>query len=427
MKAKILPISLTLVVGAIGFMIGRSGQSNQTTTTSSVEGSSLSARSSSEVGGSSAETSKRSSSSRAGTTERKSSGGTTADPLVRLAEMKTINDPLEKARMWLQFVDSLSEEQFLGVMEAFRADGVSPEEMGDYAILLTAWAKANPIAALEYAGKATSNPFARQTILASWASIDPNSAIAWAKENHKGEGANPWMVGVIKGLAFQDPSLASSLLTEMPRSGERGQALDHLLPSLLQQGVQQTRDWVASLTDPALKEGAMMRVAERTMEQDPLGTADWLIANPTEATNRRVDDALYTMAKKDLFAAMDYFNELPAGDVRSNAFRGIVNATATEDPQKAVAMMDAHSSDVNNRVVEQFVWHSFRNNPELAVTNISRLTDTNQRDQMYNRTLEWWMERDQQAALNWVGNNALPQNVTDRLNRIIERQQQRDN
>ena len=427
MKAKILPISLTLIVGAIGFMIGQkssapAGNADDTaalvnnssgTTSASAQASSARSISSSRKADAGA--------AKAGTSSAK------GDALTRLEEIKNINDPLDRARMWLQFVDGLSAEEFEGVVAAFRADGSSQTNIGEYSLLLNAWAKVDPLSALEYAKANTSNPFARQTILATWAAYDPNSAISWAKTNHEGDGPNPWMVGVIRGLAFQDPELASSLLKEMPRSEERGQALDSLLPALLKQGVDSARSWASSITDEALREGAIMRLAERTLDSDPEGTADWLIANPSEATNRQMDDALSAMARKDESSALAYYNKLPAGDARSNALRGIVNTIAQEDPAKAVALMDQHSGDVNNRVVEQFVWNSFRKDPGTAVSNIARMTNTEERDRMYSRTIEFWMFRDEQAAMKWVSGNTLPENVINRLNRSIERRQQRDN
>lgn len=427
MKAKILPAALTVIVGTIGFMIGRNSQSSSSTETVTSAGSTSSFRSGSSESGAASDARRTSATSRTGV-EKSSTSSSSADPMARLQEIKNIVDPLERTRLWLQLVDSLSPEQFEEFVAAYRAEGIEPERMGDYAMLLTAWAKVDPQAALDYASKNINNPFARQTILAAWAGYDPNSAISWAKANHKGEGANPLMIGVIKGLAFQDPDLASSLLKEMPRSVERGEALDNLLPALLQQkGVAAAREWVNSITDPALKDGAMTRIADRTMQQDPEGTADWLIANPTENSSRRIDDALYAMASKDQAAALSYFNKLPAGEIRSNALRGIINATAIENPQKAVALMDSHSGDVNNRVVEQFVWHSFRKDPETAISSISRLSNGEEQERMYSRTLDWWMERDQQAAINWVNSNTLPPKVVERLNRNLEKQQQRSN
>lgn len=429
MKAKILPASLTAIVGAIGFIIGRNTNATTAASADIAAGGTSSMRSSSATAGSSsAADARRSAATARSGAEKSGNSGGKIDPMARMQDLKNITDPLERTRMWLQLVDSLSPEQFTDFVAAFRAEGVPPERMGEYAMLLTAWAKVDPQAALDYASKNTGSPYARQTILASWAAYDPNSAIAWAKSNHEGEGANPWMVGVIKGLAFQDPELASTLLRDMPRSVERGEALDNLLPAVLsQKGVDGAREWASSITDPALKDGAMTRIADRTIEKDPAGAAEWLIANPSEATNRRVDDALYAMARKDQTAAMDFFNKLPAGNDRSNALRGIINATAIENPQKAAALMDNHSGDVNNRVVEQFVWHSFRQDPQTAVSNISRLSNPEEQERMYSRTLEWWMERDQQAAINWVNSNTVPPKVVERLNRNLEKQQQRTN
>jgi hypothetical protein len=429
MKAKILPASLAAIVGAIGFIVGRNTQNNAAADQGSTAGAASSLRSNGAgSAGMSASDARRGSASARMGVDKSATSGAKGDPMARLQELKNITDPLERTRLWLQLVDSLSPEQFEEFVAAYRAEGIPPERMGDYSMLLTAWAKVDPQAALDYASKNTGSPFARQTILASWASYDPSSAIAWAKSNHQGEGANPWMVGVIKGLASQDPDLASSLLKEMPRSTERGEALDNLIPSLLQQkGIAAAREWVNSITDPSLKDGAMSRIADRSIEKDPQGTADWLIANPSETTNRRVDDALFAIARKDQASAMAYFNKLPAGNDRSNALRGIVNAVAVENPQKAAGLMDSHSGDVNNRVVEQFVWHSFRQDPQTAVSNISRLTNADEQERMYSRTLEWWMERDQQAAINWVNSNTLPAKVVERLNRNLERQQQRTN
>ncbi len=428
MKAKILPISLTIIVGAIGFMVGRNTDKGSDKNNQISAGGSSAMRSSSGSNLSSSSDVRRSSATaRTGTDIASSMDKTKTDPVARMRALSEINDPLERARLWLQLVDSLSPDQFQDFVAAFRADGIPSERMGDYSMLLSAWAKVNPQEALDYASKATNNPFARQTILASWAGYDPDSAISWAKSNHTGEGANPWMVGVIKGLAFQDPDRASSLLMEMPRSQERGEALDNLLPALLKRGIAETRDWVDSITDPALKEGAISRVAESTAAKDPQGTADWLVANPSEAANRRIDDALYAMANKDQSAALDYFSKLPSGEARSNALRGIINAVASDDPQKASALMDSHSGDLTDRAVQQFVWHSFRQDPQTAVANISRMTNPEEQERMYTRTIEWWMERDQQAALNWVNGNTLPPNVVDRLNRNLQREQQRSN
>jgi hypothetical protein len=427
MKAKALPLFLSALLVTVGYFVGKGGKSaadsqDQTVTDSSTSSQTRAATSES-----------RTSSSRASTSKNAvapSSPGnkkwTTGNPIDRLDLFAEITDPMERARSWMDFVDSLSAEQYADVVKEFRDRGMNSTNLSEYAMLLSGWAKVAPLAALDFATKNTQNPFAKQTILATWSQSDPAAAIQWARDNHKGEGANPYMVGIIRGLAFQDTAQAERLLKEMPKSVERGEGLDALMPALLKQGTESARSWATNITDEALREGAMTRMANATMDKDPEGTANWLVANPSEATRRNLDDTVYRMAEKDPSAAMQFFQDMPAGENRSNALRGVVNATASKSPKEAAALMDRYSSDVNDRMVQQFVWHSFQEDPQVAVSNIGRLGNEEERNRMYSRTIEWWMQKDQTAAFQWMSNNQLPQNVVDRLNRTYQGMQRKD-
>lgn len=338
----------------------------------------------------------------------------------RLAKLEGIirgENALDRNRALLAFIDQLGPGDFEEAVARFRSLGMTEERFGEYSLLLSAWAKEDPMAALTYAKENTGNRFATNTILATWASTDPDAAIRWAEANHDGDGANPYMAGIIRSLAATDPVRATQLLTGMPKSVERGEALDSMLPHLLTKGGDATRAWIASLTDDALRSGAMMRVAEQLAETDPAGTAAWLMANPSEATQRRMDDVYSAWARKDQQAAISSLTALPVGENRSNALRGVVSSIAMEDPKAAVAMMDRFPNDVTDRVVQNFIWHSFGNDPETAVTQIPRITDERDRERMYGRTLEAWMEEDNSAATAWLRKNPVPPAVLERLNR----------
>lgn len=432
MKPKALPILLALLFGTAGYFIGAGNKGETGTGAIAADQGSSSRRNAEQSEGgiastasSRARSSAKDGSSSSNNTEKKL--WTTGNPIDRLDQFVEINDPLERARAWTEFVDSLSADQFESVVKEFRDRGMNSSNISEYAMLLSGWAKVAPLDALDFANKNTQNPFAKQTILATWSQKDPAAAIQWAKDNYKGEGANPYMVGIIQGLAFQDTATAEKLLKEMPRSVERGEGLDALIPALLKQGTESARAWAAAISDEALRNGAIARIAEKTMDKDPSGTADWLIANPSEATQRNLDDAIYKLAKQDNSAAMSYFQGLPAGENRTNALRGLVNAMASENPQAAAALMDRHSADVNDRMVQQFVWHSFREDPQLAVSNISRLQNEDERNRMYSRSIEWWMNEDKDAAFQWMSKNQLPQSVVDRLNRAYQGMQKDNN
>ena len=344
----------------------------------------------------------------------------TESPKDRLARLESIvrgENALDRNRALLALIDQLGAADFEEAVASFRALGMTEDRMGEYSLLLTAWAQVDPTAALAFAKANTRNDFAQNTILTTWATADPDAAVRWAQANFEGDGANPYLPGIIRGLAGADSSKATELLASMPRSVERGRGLDFMLPHLLQQGTAETQAWISGIKDESLRSGAMMRVAEDLAATDPAGTAAWLMAHPSEATQRRMDDVYSVWASKDMGAAMNSFASLPAGDNRSNALRGLVTNIAAENPKEAVGLMDRYPNDVTDRVVQNFVWHSFGSDPATAATQIARISDPGDREKMYERTLDAWFDQDPTAAQAWTQTNSVPESVQSHLNR----------
>lgn len=347
--------------------------------------------------------------------------------IAKMQELMLLTDPLERNKAWLDFLNKMDPAEFEGVVADFRGSGLTDAHMAEYSMLLTAWAKRDPLQALAYAEQNTGNRFARNTILTSWAASDPDAALAWAKAHHEdkeGEG-NPWMIGVIQGIAASDPVRASQLLAGMPFSEERGEALAALMPHLLAQGSDAAQKWAESITDDQLKQGAIARVAEALAAKDPAGTAAWLAKNPGEASDRSMDDVISTWMEKDKDAAVAYYKGLPAGDMRTSALRGVANTMAMQDPRAAAAFLDANAADADDGVYQQFSWHAFGQAPDLAMNYISKIGDAREQERMYGRMLDGWYRRDPDAATTWMNGNQLPQNVRSRMQQRMQEEQQR--
>jgi hypothetical protein len=404
------------VIGAGAFLAGRSSASNgsdkavamgkEGSVSSRASGSAASGR---ESGGRA---------SRLGSSGRSSSAAQAGTKEERLAKLESIirgDDPIARNRAFLAYLDQLDPSELKDAVDKFRSLGITDERFSEYSMLLTLWAKSDPTAALAYAKENTRGGFATNAILSAWAANDPEAAIRWAKANHQGEDANPYMAGIIKGIASTDPARATQLLAEMPFGEQRGEALAGLLPHILSQGNAATREWIASISDERLRNGAMGRVAEELAATDPKGTADWLLANPGEASLRNMDNVISTWMEKDKSAAMAYYQALPAGETRTNALRGVVNSLAMENPKEAANFMDNHPADVNDRVVQQFVWHSFGEDPSLAISYISKISDSDARDNIYRRTIDGWLRQDEPAARSWLQTNQLPPSVQEHV------------
>ncbi len=342
-----------------------------------------------------------------------------SSPLSRKARLEAIirgEDPLERNRALLAFLDQLGPGEFAEALDHFQSLGLMDERGGEFALLLTAWAKADPTAALAYAEEKTEGDFAKDTILTAWASRDPEAAIRWALANHEGTDANPYLAGIIRSLGQTDPTRATQLLASMPFGDERGRSLNFFLPQLLAQGPQATRDWIDRLKDPALRNGATLRSVDRLAQIDIEGTAQWLIANPSDAANDRLDNVYEVYAEKDYAAAFASYQAISPGNARSNALAGIVDTVTGQNPAAGFKLLDQYPADVNDAVIRQALWNGGQDLP-LVVNNINRLEDPASRERFYNRYLDRWLDRDPAAAKAWISKNQLPPNVLNQLSR----------
>jgi hypothetical protein len=347
-------------------------------------------------------------------------GASTADSTFdeKLDQMESIvrgENALDRGRAMLDWIDSLAPEEFEDAVARFRGLGLTEARMGEYAMLLTAWAEVDPLSALTYTTENTRGGMATGTVLTAWAARDPEAAIAWAKTNHEGDDANPYMTGIIRGLVATNPVRATELLQGLPFSRERGQALSVMVPHLMEMGPEYAQSWIAALGDDRLRDGATGRFAEEMAKQDPAGTATWLLANLGDNSTRSVDEVFEEWAKVDQASALASFEQLPEGEARSRALRGMVTIEARENPQAAAELMNRFPEDRNDRMVMHFVWNSFGNAPEIAMTQTANIQDERRRNRMYERALDSWLDRDKAAAQQWINSANLPDTVLKSL------------
>jgi hypothetical protein len=351
-------------------------------------------------------------------TARTTSGRSSATIDERLAKMEEIvrgENTLDRSRSMLAWIDLLAPTEFEAAVAKFRGLGLTEERMGEYAMLLTAWAEVDPVKALTYTIENTRGGMATNTVLKAWASRDPESAIAWAETNHEGEEANPYMVGIISSIVSTDSARATELLQALPFSSERGEALSAMVPHLLKNGQDAAKSWIAGISDERLRDGATARFAEQMAKVDPAATASWLLSNLGEASTRSVDEVFAEWAKTDKTAAESSFMLLPQGAARSRALRGLVTVEARTNPESAAKLMNSHPGDVDDRMVYHFLWNSFDKAPAVAASQIGLIKDEESRNRAYERALGSWLEDDQATAQRWIDSANLPESVLKSL------------
>ncbi|MDP7655192.1 MAG: hypothetical protein QF706_03915, partial [Roseibacillus sp.] len=257
--------------------------------------------------------------------------GTNA-PRQAVTELAQLIDPVERAKGFLALIKTLETDEFLDVVADFRALGITEQRMSEYGMLLHAWAKADPEGALGYAMKNTGTPFARQAIMTSWSTDDPEAAIAFARANHEGEGANPLLVGIIRGIAPADLSRATDLLQNLPYSRERGDALQSILPFVMENGSDIALTWTAGIADAQLKSGAITHIMSDLAGSEPARAAELLVTlDDRDAAVRAADDVAGSLARVDLEEAKNWSTGLD-DDLRAEAVEGIIGHYASQDP-----------------------------------------------------------------------------------------------
>ena len=238
-----------------------------------------------------------------------SSGLELGDPASRMGTIIGDPDLLNRTSRWLQFVEGIDSHEFEDIIVRFHGSGLAESHMSEYAMLLAAWASCDPMAAIDYASKRTDTPYAGQAVLTAWALMDPEGALRWAEGNHHGVGANPWMPGVIRGMVDADPGRANALMSAMPDSLERADALLAVSGYYLNQGPEAARSWASGIGDESLRSEAANTIFDVVVRADPEGTSKWLYEEGIIISRRGVTkDPIGVVEPSSVFYSQDISN-----------------------------------------------------------------------------------------------------------------------
>ena len=303
----------------------------------------------------------------------------------------------------------IAERGFNGVMQEERV------------LIVSAWAKRDPIAAMEYLKEFDQGDRMQFAAMATWASSDPDAAEAWARENHNGKGANDWMVGVVKGLAATDPMRAGALIAEVSKSrknGERWKAMELTMPYVMERGNEYAKTWLGELGDGGLQsDGAMWMVREMD-DVEPEEGARWISSLETKEARREASEVVAArFAREDLAGAQSWVKSLPE-DTRTEAAEGVVAVMAKDDPRAAVAWLEklGDNADYDGAWVD-LLQKGFKAEPGVAMVSALRLANEDWRERYTRDYLSRWMKQDEAAAKQWVADYTeyLPPKVAKRF------------
>ncbi len=266
--------------------------------------------------------------------------------------------------------------------------------------VIGSWAGKDPQGFLA-ATKSISGPQMREggvdAALKSWAAQDPQKALQWIKDN-PGDAPtaalNARYVSAIAGYAATDPQAAfaavnalgegtlsdqrlktqalqavmgsladqgkftdaSTMLATLPdNSPLKNRAYNQLASSWAQSNPQDASAWVATLTDPQMRENLGGQVAAQWAATDPSAAAAWAAQMDAQASagapngggpsNYLLADAMRTWAAYDLDAPAAFLNQLPASPDKDGAVATFAIYAAQEDPAGAMNWVNTIGDD----------------------------------------------------------------------------------
>ena len=342
----------------------------------------------------------------------------TKPPVEQLSDIVRITDSFERQRAMMDLVDKLGPGEFAAVADQFRELDHLGDSGGEYDLILRGWAKADPLTALDYVAQFPNSRAGSATILSTWAGKDSAAAEQWALDHHQGDGPNPYMAAVIRGIAGNDVAEASRLAQTMPLSRERSEAVDAITRALFLQGIDSAMAFPASIKDEALRGGFVSAIADRLISKDVNKAAAWLAAMPQgEIQNRAAKNVGEALARVDTTKAAAWVAGLKP-EAQVEAARGIIPIMSSADIAGTAKWVSSLAGTPNyDRAVEEFVWSCNTRAPEQSAAWIMGISNPEQQRRLYHRMLGEWAQRDAVAVKQWVAANNVPPDIAKRFSR----------
>ncbi len=302
-------------------------------------------------------------------------------------------DTVAKMTDFLELLATLGDSGAFAEVLGVLMEDFNPRENGrEFSMLMQKWADVDPRGALEYSKGIDdwAGRWASSTVLSKFVATNRDEAIAWAKENgtpNKGreEDGNWMMAGVISGLAKIDPDAATELARNEPRSRARGEMLEALLGSYVEQGEDVARAWAANLPDDVFKVGALSRLTGQ-------------------------------LADKDLESTVKWVESLPTGEATPRVYSELVGRWAREDPNEAGNWLGTFpASPEMDEPRQTFAWSIRERDPESAIAWAATISNPEQRDRATFELARDWVRREPEVAKTWVATSPLPDDVKKRL------------
>lgn len=364
--------------------------------------------------------------------DRGAAGGDVGRLSERLRAVLGLGDPLARAHEVTGLLAGLRADNIDEVREALESGPRSPLDDMIFQQFLSAWARIDGRAALDYVlqeGEGRKVWNGAGAAMESWARVDPLGAKAYLGEMEPGERRQDLHHNVVSALADTDLAAASAYAMENDRSRARGRSIDLLVDRHFDSGgIEGVRRWLDGIdssgaNDPAsFRSYALMQATRRIAGQEPEQLESWVRENLGSAgmDGRTLYVAAEGIGKDDRGRSAEWLMELPTDAPRSGALEGIMGRWAREDPSGASEWLSSRELGGDyDPAVRALAQQVANDDPSAAMAWSSVITDDSMKAEVMGRVVRDWVRRDKVAAAEWVATNA--ESVPDRVLKEVSR------
>lgn len=332
--------------------------------------------------------------------------GNHQEMMENLAEILNISNRRERTRLILDFSDQIASADLEGIISGFREAGWIAYNRNEFAILLSTWIDKDPAAAITYLNQSNADGWTRKTATSAWASANPAAAAAAIKNLEDAGQINDWVIGLVEGIARNDPDAALHTLQGTPAGKTKDKAIHTIIPEVAIRGTAFASQWLEHIEEPKLQRNTATRLAQTLADRDPESAAQWIETITHPDTRKDASEIVSTTyAKHDLQAAKVWAENLPQ-DTMTEAAEGVVKELAKTNPAEAAQwLLELGDDPTLDGARTNFLKEASKEAPEIALENIPTLSRQNEQKKHYSQILRDWKKTDRKAAIQWAREN----------------------
>ena len=314
-------------------------------------------------------------------------------------------------------------------------------------LLFSRWGEIDPIGALEHTKTmGMGGMFAKPTVLRSWASVDPVNAAKYFTDNPSefstmGRGRGPGGTGGAEVIAREwaklDPNAALewangldgrdkssalvSVVSEMSLSDpegaaalaagfgdeDQGRAYREIAEQWARQDFSAAEAWISTLSGDA-KQGALGSAIEVLASNDPQRAAAMLTDMETgRSRDRAVEDVASAWAAQDPAQAAAWLVSQETGEME-DAMRRVMMNWVGQDSASALSFVESQPvGEARDSAASTYLWMNRDADPQQSLALAETISDDGDRNRAIGMTARRWMEEDEAGATAYIQNSTV--------------------